>query len=177
MDRAGKAREVDVVRDRFGRMAVAVLSDYRGLKVKEANELRDECRAADVELRVVKNTLLRLAGRQTPYADALAVHAKGMTAVAWSFDDPTAAAKILTGYAKKNPKVRVKCALLDGRVLDADGVKTLAAMPDKNRLRAALLATFVAPAGGLVRTLAAAAQNLVYVLDARRRSQEGVSGG
>lgn len=172
MDRKGKAENIDLVRDRFGRMAVAVLSDYRGMKVKEANDLRDACRGAAVELRVVKNTILRVAARDTPYETAIRPHIAGMTAVAWSYEDPAVAARVLTEYARKNPKVQVKCALLDGRVLDAQGVKALASMPGKNALRANLLATFMAPATRFAGTLLAAARGFVCVTDAMRRSLE-----
>lgn len=172
MDRQAKARELDLVKERFGRMSAAVLSDYRGLKVKEANDLRDACRSASVELRVVKNTVLRLVTKQTPYETALGPHITGMTAVAWSYEDPTSAARVMTGYARKNQRIRVKCGLLDGRILDADGVKALATMPGRNELRAHLLATLMAPASRFVRTLVAAGQDLVWAMEARRRDLE-----
>ncbi|MBI5486613.1 MAG: 50S ribosomal protein L10 [Deltaproteobacteria bacterium] len=170
MNRETKAKEIQTLRDRFGRMAVAVLSDYRGLTVKEAGGLRDVCRDAAVELRVVKNTYLREVAKGTPYQDTIRPHLRGMTVVAWSYEDPTAAAKVITTFAKKHEKVKVKCALLDGRVLEAADVGVLARMPGKDQLRAQLLATFQAPAAQFVRTLAAAPQNFVYLLDAKRRA-------
>jgi large subunit ribosomal protein L10 len=172
MNRELKAREIQTLRERFGRMAVAILSDYRGLTVKEASHLRDVCRAASVELHVVKNTYLREVTKNTPYQDAIRPHIRGMTVVAWAGEDPTAAAKVITDYAKKNEKVKVKCALLDGRVLGAADVKALAGMPGKDQLRAQLLATFQAPAQQFVRTLIAGAQNFVYLLNARQREVE-----
>jgi large subunit ribosomal protein L10 len=170
MNRDTKARQIETLRERFGRMSVAVLSDYRGITVKEATALRDVCREAEIELRVVKNTFLREVAKGTPYQDALRPHLRGMTVVAWSYEDPTAAAKVLTTYAKKNVKVKVKCALLDGKVLPAADVLLLARMPGKDQLRAQLLATFQAPAQGFVRLLAAAGQNFAYLLDARKRA-------
>jgi len=172
MNRERKAREIQTLRERFGRMAAAILSDYRGLTVQETSQWRDACRDAAVELRVVKNTFLREVTKDTPYRDAIGPYLRGMTVVAWSYEDPTAAARVVTEYAKRNDKVKVKCALLDGRVLPAGEVKGLAGMPGKNDLRARLLATFQAPARQFVRTLAAGAQNFVYLLDARRRGLE-----
>jgi len=170
MNREAKARQIETLRERFGRMSAAILSDYRGITVKEATKLRDVCREADVELRVVKNTFLREVTKGTPYQDALRPHLRGMTVVAWSYEDPTSAAKVLTAYARKNQKVKVKCALLDGKVLPASDVAIIARMPGKDQLRAQLLATFQAPAQQFVRTLAAGGQNFVYLLDARRRA-------
>ena len=172
MNRELKAREIKTLRERMDRMAVAVLSDFRGMTVKEASRLRDVCRDAAVELHVVKNTYLREVTKGTPYQDAIRPHIRGMTVVAWSFEDPIAAAKAITDYAKKNDKVKVKCALLDGRVLPAGDVKIIANMPGKDQLRGQLLATFMAPAQQFVRLLAAGAQNFAYVVDARRRELE-----
>jgi large subunit ribosomal protein L10 len=123
-----------------------------------------------VELRVVKNTFLREVAKGTPYQDVIHPHLRGMTVVAWSYEDPTVAARVLTTYARKNEKVKVKCALLDGKVLGAAEVGVLARMPGKDQLRAQLLATFQAPAAQFVRTLAAAPQNFVYLLDAKNRA-------
>ena len=170
MERQLKAREIETLRERMGRMAVAVLSDFRGMTVKESSALRNVCREAAVELHVVKNTYLREVTKGTPYQDALKPHIRGMTIVAWSFEDPTAAARVLTAYAKKNDKMKVKCALLDGKVLPASDVGQLARMPGKDQLRAQLLATFQAPAQQFVRTLAAAAQDFEWLLDARKRA-------
>ena len=170
MNRETKAKEIKSLRDRFDRMSAAVLSDYRGMTVKEASALRDVCREAQVEIRVVKNTYLREIAKGTPYQDVLRPHLRGMTVVAWSYEDPTAGARVLTTFAKKNEKVKVKCALLDGKVLEAADVQLLARMPGKDQLRAQLLATFQAPAAQFVRTLAAGAQNFVYLLDAKKRA-------
>jgi large subunit ribosomal protein L10 len=170
MNREIKVREIQSLRDRFGRMSVAVLSDYRGLTVKEAGELRDVCRGAAVELRVVKNTFLREVAKGTPYQESLRPHIRGMTVVAFSYEDPISAAKVITTYAKKNDKVKVKCALLDGKVLSASDVTFIARMPGKDQLRSQLLATFQAPAAQFVRTLIAGPQNFVYGLDARKRA-------
>jgi large subunit ribosomal protein L10 len=170
MKRETKIKEIQSLRDRFGRMAAAVLSDYRGMTVKDANALRNICRDAAVELRVVKNTYLREVTKGTPYQDTIRPHIRGMTVVAFTYEDPTAGAKVLTAYAKKNEKVKVKCALLDGKVLPAADVGTLARMPGKDQLRGQLLATFLAPAQQFVRTLIAGPQNFVYLLDAKKRA-------
>ncbi|HEX7663051.1 MAG TPA: 50S ribosomal protein L10, partial [Polyangiaceae bacterium] len=98
----------------------------------------------------------------------------GMTGVAWSYEDPSAAAKVVKSFRKDGgpeaEKLTVKAALLDGAVLDAKAVEgTLASMPGKNELRATLLSTLQAPLQQFVALLQAPAQNLVYVLSAKER--------
>jgi len=96
-----------------------------------------------------------------------------MTGIAWSYEDPSAAAKVVKAF-KKDPvvgdKLLIKAGLIDGSILDAKGVEDqLATMPGKNELRAMLLATLQAPLQNFVALLAAPAQNMVYVLAAKER--------
>jgi len=97
---------------------------------------------------------------------------EGPTALIYSWDSPSAAAKIAREYAKGNEKFKVKGGYLEGNVLDEKGVSASADMPGKDELRATLLATLVAPATNLVRTLNAGAQNFAFVIDARKRQLE-----
>jgi large subunit ribosomal protein L10 len=97
-----------------------------------------------------------------------------MTGVAWSYEDPSAAAKVVTEFKKTNEKLQVKAGLIEGQFLDKVQVETqLATMPGKNELRAQLLATFLAPAQTLLRLLNTPGQQLAVVLDAKRRKDEG----
>jgi large subunit ribosomal protein L10 len=101
-----------------------------------------------------------------------------MTGIAWSFEDPSAAAKVVTEFRKEkdHDKLQIKAGLIEGQVLDAKGVEeTLAKMPGKQELRGMLLATMQAPLADFVRLLNAPAQNLVYLLDAKHRKDAGES--
>ena len=103
----------------------------------------------------------------------------GETGVAFSFEDPSAAAKVVKGFRKeeKNDKLEVKLAVLDASVIPGDKVESdLASMPGKDELRAMLLAQLQAPAQNLVVQFQAPAQNLVYVLEARRQDLEKQAG-
>lgn len=173
MDRAQKIKEVVDIQERFGRMASAVLTDFRGLDVESLNRLRREFDKAQVDYKVVKNTLVRRAIGDMVYAEGLAGYLAGPTGIAWSYEDPVAPAKVITDFAKTNEKLKVKCAVLDGKVIDATLVGELAKMPGKNEIKAKLLATFMAPAQQMVRLLAAASTNFVYLLNARKRSLGG----
>lgn len=169
MIRQVKEDNVAELKETLGQVASLIVADYRGLTVEEVNGLRREIRKADCKYRVVKNTLVKRAIAGTRM-EGLSSLFKGPTAIAYSLVDPAAPAKIIDKFGGALDKFKVKGGYLDGQVLDATGVKSLANMKGKDELRAELLATFMAPAQSFVRLLAAAPQNFVYVLSARERS-------
>jgi large subunit ribosomal protein L10 len=177
--RPEKVAEVDAVRAAWAKASTAVLVDFRNVDVATITELRKRFRAGGVHYLVVKNSLVKQALKGTPLDGhaALVKHLKGQTGIAWSYEDPTAAAKIIKAFRKENEhneKLQVKCGVLETSIFEGGKVESeLATMPGKNEVRAALLAQLLAPMGQLVRQLAAAGQNLAYVLDARARQQEG----
>ena len=170
-----KTAEIAVIKGRFDKMSSAVFLDYKGMTVEHVTKLRAEFRKAGIEYKVVKNTLVKHALKDAKYKDQLKKVLVGMTGVAWSYEDPSAAAKVVKAF-RKDPageKLQIKAGLIEGSVLDAKAVEDqLATMPGKNELRAKLLATFQAPLQQLVALLQAPAQNLVYVLDAQSRKGE-----
>ncbi|MCA9629562.1 MAG: 50S ribosomal protein L10 [Myxococcales bacterium] len=170
MERAQKTEQVGAIKDRFERMSSAVFLDFSGMNVAEVSDLRAKFKEKGVEYKVVKNTLVRLAIGDQPYADTLGTTLRGMTGIAWSFEEPSAAARIVKDFRKDNEKLVIKAGLLDGQVLDNKGVENqLATLPNKDEARAQLLAQMMAPAQSLVRQLAAPGQNFVYLLDAKQR--------
>lgn len=173
MDRTQKQEQIELIGDRFSRSAAAVLTDFRGLDVESMNALRAQFRAEGIEYKVVKNTLIQKAVKDEAFAESLDPHLVEPTAVAWAYDDPVAPARVAVNFAKDNEDLRVKCAVLDGDVLDPEAVKRLSKMPGRDEIRAKLLATFMAPAQGMVRLLAAAPTNFMYLLDARKRELGG----
>ena len=168
MDRVQKEAQVAEIKERFGRMASAVVTDFRGLDVDTLNSLRREFDKASVEYKVVKNTLVMRAVGEAGYAEQLSGHLAGPTAIAWSYEDPVAPAKVVADFAKNNEKLKIKCAVLDGEVLSEPQVIQLSKMPGKDEIKAQLLATFMAPAQTMVRLLAAGPTNFLYLLNARK---------
>src|SRR6202167_6112193 len=172
MERAAKETQIGEIRSRFDKMTAAVFLDFKGMTVEHVTRLRAEFRKAGVEYKVVKNTLVKHALKDTPFKQKLDDVLVGMTGIAWSYEDPAAAAKVVKAF-KKSPageKLQIKAGLIEGSVLDAKGVEDqLATMPGKNELRAMLLATLQAPLQQFVALLAAPAQNFVYVLAAKER--------
>jgi large subunit ribosomal protein L10 len=170
MDRATKDTQVREIRARFDKMTAAVFLDFKGMSVTNVTKLRAEFRKAGVEYKVVKNTLVRHALKGTPFRSKVKDVLVGMTGIAWSYEDPSAAAKVVKAF-RKDPagdKLQIKAGLIEGAMLDAKGVEEqLATMPGKNELRATLLATLQAPLQSFVALLAAPAQNFVYLLAAK----------
>src|SRR3954469_12816061 len=174
---AAKQEEVALIRDKFSKATTAVFLDFRGVNVDQITNLRTEFRKAGVEYRVVKNTLVKVALKGTAYdSKEFNAQLKGQTGIAWSYEDPSAAAKVIKAFRSVNDangKLAVKCGVVDAKVMPGSQVESvLATMPGKNELRAMLLATLQAPAQNLVRLLQAPAQNLTYLLDAQRRKLE-----
>lgn len=168
MLRSEKNVLVDQIKDRFNRMTSAVFLNFAGMTVEEVTKLRDDFRARGVEYKVVKNTLVRRALGDQPFVKQLATALKGMTGVAWSYEDPSAAAKIVKEFVRDNEKLKIKAGLLEGQVLDAKAVQDqLAALPGKDEARAQLLATFNAPAQQFVMLLNAPASEFVRLLQAK----------
>ncbi|MEQ9319785.1 MAG: 50S ribosomal protein L10, partial [Polyangiaceae bacterium] len=116
MLRSQKQETIDFVKERFDKMVSAVFVDYQGLDVASVTDLRNKLRAADVEYKVVKNTLTRLAIKDQDWADDLAETLTGMTAIAWSYEDPSAAAKVFKAFKKDNENLKIKAGLIDGKV-------------------------------------------------------------
>jgi large subunit ribosomal protein L10 len=172
MERAAKTTQIGEIRARFDKSTAAVFVDYKGMTVDAATKLRVEFRKAGVEYKVVKNTLVKHALKDAPYKKKLDDVLVGMTGIAWSYEDPSAAAKVVKAF-KKDPagdKLHIKAGLIEGSILDAKGVEDqLATMPGKNELRATLLAPLQAPLQSFVALLAAPAQNFAYLLAAKER--------
>jgi large subunit ribosomal protein L10 len=170
MDRATKATSISEIKGRFDKMTSAVFLDFKGMTVEEVSKLRVEFRKQGVEYRVVKNTLVKKAIADKPWAKTLDATLKGFTGVALSYEDPSAAAKVVKAFRKDNEKLQIKAGLVEGQLLDGKAVEAqLATMPGKNELRAMLLATMQAPLQQFVALLQAPAQNFAYLLSAKER--------
>jgi len=172
VERAEKDLQIGEIKSRFDKMTAAVFLDFKGMTVENVTKLRAEFRKAGVDYKVCKNTLVKHAIKGAAYEQKLDDVLVGMTGIAWSYEDPSAAAKVVKAF-RKDPageKLQIKAGLIEGSILDAKGVEDqLATMPGKNELRAMLLATLQAPLQNFVALLAAPAQNFVYLLSAKER--------
>jgi large subunit ribosomal protein L10 len=171
---AEKNAEIAEIKARFAKSTATVFLNYQGMTVQSATKLRAEFRKAGVEYKVCKNTLVKHALKGEAYGEKLKGTLKGMTGIAWSFEDPSAAAKVVKAFRKENgpegEKLQIKAGVVEGTILDGKAVEEqLATMPGKDELRATLLATLQAPLQQLVALLQAPTQNFVYLLSAKER--------
>ncbi len=171
MERTEKERVVAELREKLERATAAILTDYKGMTVAEMTELRDALAAEQIECRVIKNTLMRLASQDSNYA-ALHGDLKGTCALVIGYSDPSIPAKILKKFSKTNEKLQVKAGVLGSRLLNPIQVAALADLPPREELLAKLLGTLVAVPTGLVSVLSGVPRTFVGVLAAIQRQKE-----
>ena len=169
--RLEKVAQVEALAERFQRAQAVLAADYRGLTVKEMTDLRKRMREAGAELKVVKNTLARLAADQAQ-VEALKAYLEGPTVLAFGYDDPVAPAKILDQFSRQQKQLEIKGGVLNGAPLTAAGVQQLAQLPSREELLAQVLRGLQGPLYGLVGVLSGVPRALVYALDALRRQRE-----
>jgi large subunit ribosomal protein L10 len=166
-----KKRIAQNLNERFSKAAVVIVTDYKGLDVTSINDLRRKLRQEEVEFQVAKNSLLIRASQETDVAlikDAF----KGPSAVAMSYGDPVAPAKILTEFAKENNVFEIKVGVMDGKILDANSIKALSALPSREVLLGIFVSTLNSVPTGFVRTLAEIPRRLLNVLQAVKDQKE-----
>ena len=156
LNRNEKAAVVTDVAAQVARSQTLALAEYRGLTVEHMNKLRVDARAKGVYLHVLKNSLARRAVAGTPF-ECAAEAMSGPLIYGFS-QDAVAAAKVIADFAKGNDKLIVKGGAYAGKVLDANGVKALAAIPSKEVLLAQLLGLMQSPISRLARVVAAIAE-------------------
>jgi large subunit ribosomal protein L10 len=172
MNRTEKQELIDELHKELKESPHAVLLDFKGLSVPAVTEFRRKVRASGSRYRVVKNSLALRAAKGTPL-EQLEGKLEGYTGIAYSADDPVALAKVLVDFAKDNPELTVKAAIVAGsQLLDASGVKALSTMPGLPELRAKLLGLLQTPATELVRLLGTPATQTVRVLKAHQDKLE-----
>ena len=150
------------IKDKFDRAKCVVLVDYRGLTVAEDTALRNEFRKAGCEYAVLKNTMINLAVKDSAFGADMAPELNGPTAVAFSYDDLVAPAKVVKTFMEKSKKLNIKCGVCDGAFLDQKGVVALADLPSKEVLIARLMGSMMS-----------AVSKFVYVVDAIRKQKAG----
>lgn len=143
----------------------AIAAEYRGLTVAELTELRATARAKDVTLRVVRNTLARRAFAGTSY-ESLSDSLTGPIILAFSKDEPGAAARLMRDFSKDHDKLKVTAISLDGQLIDAKDIAAVANLPTKDEAISKLMSAMIGPVTKLVRTLAEPHTKLVRVFAA-----------
>ena len=152
-----------------------VAAEYRGLTVGQMTELRAKARAKGVYMRVVKNTLARKALAGTSF-ETIGPKLKGPLVLAFSKDDPGAAARVVKDFAKANEKLVATLVSLGGEVLPGKDLERVASLPTRDQALAMLMGVMKAPIQKLAGTLAAAPSKLARTLAAVRDQKQAAGG-
>lgn len=165
-----KAQVVSEIKEKFQGSTGVVIADYRGMTVAQVTKLRADLRQAGVEYRVLKNTLVRRAAHEVGI-DGLDSILEGPTAVAFSAD-PVAPAKVLSEFAKDVKTFTIKGGVVEGKIIDPNGVKALADLPSREVLLAQVLRGMQAPLAGMANVLQGPIRKMGYALEEVRKLKE-----
>ena len=169
-----KAKKDEVLKDleqRFAESKVSIFADYRGLKVSDATKLRRQLKEAGCELKIAKNTLTLLATKKIGVEGA-EEYLNGPVAIAFG-KDPVAPAKVLSSFIREYKLMEIKAGILDGQLIDAAGVKSLADLPSREVLLARALGGMQSPMYGFAGALQGLLRNFVYALEGVRQQRAG----
>ena len=166
-----KKRIAQDLKERFDKSKVIIVTDYKGLNVTSINALRRKLREADVEYKVVKNSLLIRAAADTDVAQ-LNEYFKGPSAIAISYDDPVAPAKVLTEFAKESKKLEIKAGVMGDQMLDMSAIKALSDLPSREVLLGQVLSAMNGVPTAFVRALNDNIARFLNVLNAIKDQKE-----
>jgi len=162
-----KIEQVGELSEKMERTQLAVVADYRGFTVAELTTLRNRLRDSGAEMIVAKNTLLRLAARNTG-RDALEPLLEGPTAITFAYDDVAKVAKVLLDASRATPKaLNVRGGVLGTTMLQADGLEAVTKLPSREQALANIVGGVAAPVAGVVGVINAAISNVAFVIQAR----------
>ena len=151
-----KAAVIEEIKEKLEKAESAVVIDYIGTTVEQANTLRKNLREAGVDYTVYKNTLMAKAVEGTKYEELKNVFS-GPSALAISYDDATAPARVLAKSIKDFGKMAFKAGVVEGTFYDADGMQAIASIPSRDELIAKFMGSIQSPVGKMVRTFQAIA--------------------
>lgn len=162
--REQKQKDLEALTEQLNNAKSAVVVSFTNLTVNKDQEVRNQLREAGAKYQVVKNTLARLAVKGTPYEEATE-HFKGVTAIAWTDDEPVDLSKAVSKFIKENSSIfTFKTGIVEGEVVDFDKIKEIASLPSKEELIGKLLFLLNAPAQRLATVLSAVPRDLAIVL-------------
>lgn len=166
-----KQQVVDEIKEAIQNSKSVSIVEYRGLNVTEVSDLRSKYRAEGVSYKVYKNTMVNIALKDLGYED-YEEYLSGPNGFVFSNDDMVAGPRVTVEFAKENEKLIVKAGIIDGQVVDADGVKALAKLPTRDVLIAQVLGGLNSPIAGFANVLQGSIRKVVYALNAVKEKKE-----
>ena len=165
--KAFKNDKVALIKEKIDKAQVVIISEYKGLSVEEITKLRRALQKDGGDFMVTKNTLAKIAIKDTPY-EVMAETLKGPIALAFGFEDQVAPAKALSQFIKDTKKGEILGAVLDGKLMSASEAKALATLPSKEEIYAKMLGCINSPASGIANSVNAVMSSLVRAIAAVR---------
>lgn len=165
--KAFKQDKVSLIKEKVDKAQVAIVTEYKGYSVEEITNLRRALQKEGGDYMVTKNTLAKIAVKDTPY-EVLAETFKGPIAIAFGFEDQVAPAKALSKFIKDTKKGEIIAAAMDGRLMSADEAKALATLPSREEIYAKMLGCVNSPATGIVGSINAVMASLTRAVAAVR---------
>jgi large subunit ribosomal protein L10 len=165
MKRSEKEQIVAEVTEIVGRASGMFFTDFSGLTVEQATELRREFRKSGVQYRVAKNTLIRKALENVTGYDKVFDRLAGPTGVAFAFDDAVVPAKIIKKFKDKHNKLGLKVCVIEKQVYDGSRLEEIAQLPGRKELMAGVLGCIQSPLAGVPTVVNALLRDLVSVID------------
>jgi len=171
LNRSKKEQIVAELQEKLKDVKLAILADYSGLNVEKITDLRNELRKSDAEFRIIKNTLFRIASKDTDFR-LFDDYLKGPLALIMNFGDVVESTKTLVNFARKNEELELKAGVFDNRFLTNEQIKTLSELPSREVLLGKLLSMMVAAQTSLVTVLSGVPRKFVQTLEAYRVKKE-----
>lgn len=165
--KAFKKDKIESIKEKISRAQVAIVTEYRGFSVEEITNLRRELQKENGDYMVTKNTLAKIAVKDTEY-EVLTDTFKGPIALAFGFEDQVSPAKALSSFIKEVKKGEIIAAALDGKLLSADEAKALANLPSREEIYAKMLGCVNSPASGIANSVNGVITKLVRTMAAVR---------
>ncbi|MGD2029736.1 MAG: 50S ribosomal protein L10 [Desulfobacterales bacterium] len=166
-----KKEIVKSLHEKFATSQVVIVTDCKGLDVASMNDLRRRLREFDVEFKVAKNSLLIRASEETD-VHMIKECFKGPSAVALSYDDPIAPAKVLIKFAKDHENLEIKTGVMNGKVIDIDAIRAISALPSREILLGQFLSVINSVPAGFVQVLNAIPGRFLNLLQAVKEQKE-----
>jgi large subunit ribosomal protein L10 len=166
-----KEDKVNILKSKLKEASFVILTDFTGLSVEDMDYLRGSLKNMHTEYNVVKNSLIKLAVKNTEF-QILESFFTGPNAIAFSKDDPIKISKVIFEFSKNNEKLKIKAGTLNGKILNSKDIKTLAALPDKEIIYAKLLGILKGIQSNLVMVLNGVPRKFLLTLEGIKKQKD-----
>ncbi len=170
MNRKDKEQVVSELRKKFVTAKAIVFTNYKGLNVEEMSGLRSMLKQSNIEYRIIKNRLAKIAAEETPVKTSKDIFA-GPLGIAISYDDPVLLPKKVFDFAKQNEKFKVIKGIIEGQTCSGSDLKSISELPSREVLLSRLVGTMAAPLSNLASGLRGTISRLAYALHALKEKK------